>query len=58
MLHVKYYIKKKYISILIYHKKYGIIFNHLFLKNTFNWIYNKNYILEFLFEIGLLKFKK
>jgi hypothetical protein len=58
MLHVKYYIKKKYISIILYHKKYGILFNHVFFKNTFNWVYNKNYITEFLFEVGLIKFKK
>jgi len=58
MLYVKYYIKKKYISIILYHKKYGILLNNLFFKNTFNWIYNKNQIKEFLYEVGLIKFKK
>ena len=60
MLYVKYFIKNKYIKILIYdkNKNGNILYNEFFIKNQFNWFFIKNSIKEFLYEVGLIKFKK
>jgi hypothetical protein len=61
MLFVKYYIKNKYINIIIYNKSQfiiNIIYNEYFIKNQYNWLFIKYSFREILYEIGLIKLKK
>jgi len=58
MLFLKYKITHKYIIITLYHIKYGILYNISFFKNKFNALNLFSIFFEFLFDTGLIKFKK